>query len=48
VSYDAPVSLAVKGDYINANELADVMIWELSGDDNQGSLVTALKSKLTP
>jgi len=48
VSYDDPISLGVKGDYINGNNLAGAMIWELSGDDAQGSLVTALKSRLNP
>ncbi|HYH97256.1 glycoside hydrolase family 18 protein [Hyalangium sp.] len=48
VSYDDPTSLGVKGDYINGNNLAGAMIWELSGDDTQGSLVTALKGKLNP
>ncbi len=48
VSYDDPVSLGVKGDYINNNELGGAMIWELSGDDAQGSLLTALRSKLSP
>jgi chitinase len=48
VSYDDPVSLGVKGDYIQGNNLGGAMIWELSGDDAQGSLVTALKSKLNP
>ncbi|WP_224244175.1 glycosyl hydrolase family 18 protein [Hyalangium gracile] len=48
VSYDDPVSLGVKGDYINTQNLGGAMIWELSGDDPQGSLVTALKNKLNP
>ncbi|WP_304608648.1 glycosyl hydrolase family 18 protein [Hyalangium versicolor] len=48
VSYDDPTSLGVKGDYINSNALGGVMIWELSGDDPQASLVTALKNKLNP
>jgi chitinase len=48
VSYDDPISLGIKGDYINSNELAGSMFWELSGDDAQGSLVTALKNKLNP
>jgi chitinase len=48
VSYDDAISLGVKGDYIQANGLGGAMIWELSGDDVQGTLVTALKSKLNP
>ncbi len=48
MSYDDPVSLGVKGDYIRANNLGGAMIWELSGDDAQGSLVAALKDKLNP
>ncbi|MDY7226950.1 glycosyl hydrolase family 18 protein [Hyalangium rubrum] len=47
VSYDDPTSLSVKGDYINAHNLGGAMVWELSGDDAQGSLVTALKHKLS-
>lgn len=48
LSYDDPVSMGVKGDYILNNNLGGAMIWELSGDDPQGSLLTALKSKLNP
>jgi chitinase len=48
VSYDDPTSLGAKGAYINSNNLGGAMIWEMSGDDAQGSLVTALKNKLNP
>lgn len=48
VSYDDPTSLGVKGDYVLRHDLAGVMIWELSGDDAQGSLITTLKNKLNP
>jgi chitinase len=48
VSYDDPISLGAKGDYINGNNLGGAMLWELSGDDAQGSLLTALKNKLNP
>ncbi len=48
VSYDDPVSMAAKAAYVNSYGLAGIAIWELSGDDAQGSLVTALKSGLSP
>ena len=32
LSYDDPISLAVKKQYISANGLGGVMIWEMSGD----------------
>ena len=48
LSYDDPTSLSAKGDYIHHYNLAGSMIWELGGDDAQGSLLTALKSKLNP
>jgi chitinase len=48
VSYDDPVSLGVKGDYILGHNLGGAAMWELSGDDAQGSLITALKNKLNP
>lgn len=46
ISYDDPQSLGVKAGYIKANKLGGVMIWELSGDDAQHSLLNALRSGL--
>jgi chitinase len=48
VSYDDSTSLQTKADYVNAHGLGGVAIWELSGDDAQGALVTALQSRLRP
>jgi chitinase len=48
VSYDDPLSAGAKADYIHENNLGGAMFWELSGDDAQGSLVTAFKGKLNP
>lgn len=40
--YDDPESLALKREYVQANGLGGLMIWELSDDDEQASLLTAL------
>lgn len=44
ISYDDPQSLAAKADYVRANALGGVMIWELGGDD--GTLLPALHDRL--
>ena len=41
-SYDDPVSLLVKMAYVKRKGLGGVTIWELSGDDEDGSLLKAL------
>jgi chitinase len=41
-SYDDPTSLAVKMEYLKRKNLAGVMFWELSGDDENGSLLKAI------
>ncbi len=46
ISYDDPQSLKEKAQYIKSESLAEVMFWELSGDDDQNSLVEALYSNL--
>jgi chitinase len=46
VSYDDPASIARKTDYVVAEALGGVMIWELSGDDAERSLLTAISSRL--
>ena len=48
LSYDDAISLQTKADYVNNHGLGGVAIWELSGDDARGSLVTALKGRLRP
>lgn len=40
-SYDDPTSLAAKTEYVKKHNLAGVMFWELSGDDENGSLLKA-------
>ncbi|MEW5717680.1 MAG: glycoside hydrolase family 18 protein [Chloroflexota bacterium] len=46
ISYDDPESLARKAEYVTANKLGGVMIWEISTDDEQGSLINALSTRL--
>jgi len=46
ISYDDPESLARKAEYVTANKLGGVMIWEISTDDEQGSLINALSARL--
>ncbi|MDC0709558.1 glycosyl hydrolase family 18 protein [Stigmatella sp. ncwal1] len=48
VSYDDPVSVGVKGQYIRDQQLGGAMFWDLSSDDAQGSLVAAMKTALNP
>jgi chitinase len=47
VSYDDPESLRLKAAYVKSNHLGGVMIWELSQDDDVGSLLNALNAGLT-
>jgi chitinase len=42
ISYDDPESLAAKAAYAAGRGLGGVMFWELSCDDDQGSLIRAL------
>jgi chitinase len=46
LSYDDPASIARKTDYVVAEDLGGVMLWELSGDDADRSLLTAISSRL--
>ena len=46
LSYDDPASIARKTDYVVAEGLGGVMLWELSGDDANRSLLTAISSRL--
>src|ERR1035437_1811341 len=41
-SFDDPDSLSVKMDYVKRMHLGGVMFWELSGDDDSGSLLKAI------
>jgi chitinase len=46
ISYDDPESLRAKAAYVVSQKLGGIMFWELSGDDAQGSLVSALYDAL--
>ena len=46
ITYDDPTSLAVKANYVRSHGLGGVMIWELSTDDVEHSLVTAIFDRL--
>ena len=46
LSYDDSTSIARKTDYVIAEGLGGVMIWELSDDDADQSLLTAISSRL--
>jgi chitinase len=41
-SFDDPYSLSIKMDYVKQKGLGGVMFWELSGDDENGSLLKAI------
>ena len=47
-SFDDPHSLSVKMDYVKQKGLGGVMFWELSGDDEDGSLLKAIYRGLRP
>jgi chitinase len=46
LSYDDPESIARKTEYVKEQRLGGVMIWELSDDDEERSLLTAISSRL--
>lgn len=46
ISYDDPESLARKAEYVVAHKLGGVMIWEISTDDEQGSLINTIYARL--
>ena len=48
ISYDDPQSLRVKAEYVNAQNLGGVMLWELSSDTVQHDLLRALAATLRP
>jgi len=46
VSYDDPQSIRIKAQYARDHHLGGIMIWELSEDDAQSSLLNAIQSGL--
>lgn len=46
ISYDDPESIGIKANYARTQQLGGVMIWELSTDDDQHSLLNAIVAKL--
>ncbi len=48
VSYDDPQSLRIKSEYVRDHHLGGIMIWELSEDDRQSSLLNAIQAGLHP
>ena len=42
ISYDDPESLALKVDYVREQRLGGVMLWDLSSDDDEGTLLGVL------
>jgi len=46
LSYEDPQSLPSKADYVRTNQLGGLMIWELSADDAQHTLLNALAALL--
>lgn len=46
ISYDDPESIGLKADYARAQKLGGVMIWEISADDDQHSLLNAIVARL--
>jgi chitinase len=48
ISYDDAESLRLKAEYVNQHQLGGVMFWDLSADDEKGTLVTTLHKTLRP
>jgi len=48
LSYDDPDAIAGKTYFVREQGLGGVMLWELSGDDDESSLLTAISSQLNP
>ena len=46
ISYDDPVSLALKVDLVREQRLGGVMLWDLSSDDDENSLLSVLHEGL--
>lgn len=47
ISYDDVESIGLKATYVRQQKLGGAMIWELSGDDDQATLLSALANGLT-
>lgn len=47
-SFDDPQSIALKARYCNAHHLRGIMFWELSGDDDNGTLVNTIYTMNMP
>ena len=47
ISYEDVESIGLKAAYIQQQKLGGAMIWELSGDDDQATLLSTLASGLT-
>ena len=46
-SYEDPKSLKHKTDYVSHHDLGGVMFWELTGDTDDGDLISAIHDGLT-
>ncbi|MDS1270494.1 glycosyl hydrolase family 18 protein [Lipingzhangella sp. LS1_29] len=46
-TYDDPVAMEQKVDWVNEQELGGVMIWSLDGDDADGTLMSTIDQTLT-
>jgi chitinase len=46
-TYDDPQSVSEKGAYVRHNDLAGIMLWDLTGDDADGSLIAAIHDSLS-
>jgi chitinase len=46
ISYDDAESLRLKANYVREHQLGGIMIWELSADDESGSLMTTIDDVL--
>ena len=46
ISYDDPQSLGFKAEYARQQNLGGMMIWEITSDDDNGSLLTAIQAAL--
>ena len=48
ITYDDEQSLGAKLDYVEANDLGGVMVWELSADTDDHALMSLLAARLIP
>lgn len=48
VSFDDTKSIALKSQYVNAHNLRGIMFWEISGDDQKGTLVNTIYNHNMP